>query len=89
MAGTEKHALHGRIVTNFERPSPELVQRFAKHDTAKLVDSMGGFGAMHHEIKPLENSMRVLGPALTVLTKPGDALYVQRAIDETKPGTWW
>jgi 4-hydroxy-4-methyl-2-oxoglutarate aldolase len=86
MAGTEKHALHGRIVTNFERPSPELVQRFAKHDTAKLVDSMGGFGAMHHEIKPLENSMRVLGPALTVLTKPGDALYVQRAIDETKPG---
>lgn len=86
MAGTEKHALHGRIVTNFELPPQELVQRFAKHDTAKLVDSMGGFGAMHYEIKPLENNMRVLGTALTVLTKPGDALYVQRAIDETKPG---
>ena len=86
MAGTEKHALHGRIVTNFERPPQKLVQRFAKHDTAKLVDSMGGFGAMDYEIKPLENNMRVLGTALTVLTKPGDALYVQRAIDETKPG---
>ena len=86
MSGTEKHTLHGRIVTKFERASPELVKRFDKHDTAKLVDSMGGHGAMHYEIKPLENSMRVLGTALTVLTRPGDALYVQKAIDETKPG---
>ena len=86
MSGTEKHTLHGRIVTKFERASPELVKRFDKHDTAKLVDSMGGHGAMHYEIKPLENNMRVLGTALTVLTRPGDALYVQKAIDETKPG---
>ena len=35
MAGTEKHALDGRIVTNFERRSLDLVQRFAKHDTAR------------------------------------------------------
>jgi 4-hydroxy-4-methyl-2-oxoglutarate aldolase len=86
VSGTEKHTLHGRIVTKFERASPELVKRFDKHDTAKLVDSMGGHGAMHYEIKPLENNMRVLGTALTVLTRPGDALYVQKAIDETKPG---
>lgn len=86
MAGTEKHALHGQIVTEFERAPAELVKRFEKHDTAKLVDSMGGYGAMHYEIKPLENTMRVLGTALTVLTRPGDALYVQKAIDETKPG---
>ena len=86
MAGTEKHALHGHIVREFERASPELVKRFDKHDTAKLVASMGGYGAMHYEIKPLENNMRVLGTALTVLTRPGDALYVQKAIDETRPG---
>jgi 4-hydroxy-4-methyl-2-oxoglutarate aldolase len=86
VAGTEKHALHGRIVRDFERASPELVKRFDKHDTAKLVDSMAGYGAMHYEIKPLENNMRVLGTALTVLTRPGDALYVQKAIDETRPG---
>jgi regulator of RNase E activity RraA len=86
MAGIERHTLHGQIVRNFERPSPELVKRFEKHDTAKLVDSMGGYGAMHFEIKPLENHMRILGTALTVLTRPGDALYVQKAIDETRPG---
>jgi regulator of RNase E activity RraA len=86
MAGIERHALHGTIVRDFERPSPELIKRFEKHDTAKLVDSMGGYGAMHFEIKPLENHMRILGTALTVLTRPGDALYVQKAIDETRPG---
>jgi 4-hydroxy-4-methyl-2-oxoglutarate aldolase len=86
MAGTEKHALHGQIVRTVERASADLLRRFEKHDTAKLVDSMAGHGAMHHEIKPLENGMRVLGSALTVLTRPGDALYVQKAIDETKPG---
>jgi regulator of RNase E activity RraA len=86
MAGIERHKLHGQIVRDVERPSPELVKRFEKHDTAKLVDSMGGYGAMHFEIKPLENHMRVLGTALTVLTRPGDALYVQKAIDETRPG---
>lgn len=86
VAGTEKHALHGQIVRDVQRAPAELVERFAKHETAKLVDSMGGYGAMHYEIKPLENNMRVLGTALTVLTRPGDALYVQKAIDETKPG---
>lgn len=86
MAGTEKHALHGTIVRDFARPAPDLVSRFEQHDTAKLVDCMGGYGAMHYEIKPLENTMRVLGSALTVLTRPGDALYVQKAIDETRPG---
>jgi regulator of RNase E activity RraA len=86
MAGIERHMLHGQIVRDVERPSPELIKRFEKHDTAKLVDSMGGYGAMHFEIKPLENHMRILGTALTVLTRPGDALYVQKAIDETRPG---
>jgi regulator of RNase E activity RraA len=86
MAGIERHKLHGQIVRDVERPSPELIKRFEKHDTAKLVDSMGGYGAMHFEIKPLENHMRILGTALTVLTRPGDALYVQKAIDETRPG---
>ena len=30
--------------------------------------------------------MRVCGPALTVLTRPGDALYVQACIDLIQPG---
>lgn len=86
MAGTEKHVIHGRIVEDVSRAPQRLIDRLAKHDTAKICDSMGGEGAMHYEIKPLEPGMRIIGSALTVLTKPGDALYVQKAIDLTKPG---
>ena len=82
----EKHALHGQVVQETSRPTAELLKRFERHDTAKICDSMGGYGAVDYEIKPLENNMRFVGAALTVLTRPGDALYVQKAIDLTRPG---
>lgn len=86
MAGMEKHTLHGRVETKFERAPKALIDRIAKHETAKVCDAMGGEGSMSFEIKPLENNMKVVGSALTVLTRPGDALYVQHAIDFAQPG---
>jgi 4-hydroxy-4-methyl-2-oxoglutarate aldolase len=82
----ERHQLHGLISPDFPRPSPEAVRRLAAHGAAKIADAMAGYGVAHHEIKPLRPEMRVCGPALTVLTRPGDALYVQKAIDLLKPG---
>ena len=82
----EQHHLHGTIIAELPPVEPTLIERFRGHDTAKLCDSMGGYGAMHYTIKPLEPTMRAVGRALTVLTRPGDALYVQKAIDLTSPG---
>jgi 4-hydroxy-4-methyl-2-oxoglutarate aldolase len=82
----EKHHLHGTIVTDAPSVEPCLIDRFRRHDTAKICDAMAGYGAMHHTIKPLDPAMRAVGRALTVLTRPGDALYVQKAIDLTSPG---
>src|SRR2546425_8645229 len=82
----ERHQAHGTIHPDFARPDAELVRRFAAHDTAKVADAMAGYGVAHHEIKPLRPEMRLCGPALTVLTQPGDALYVQAAIDLVRPG---
>ena len=86
MSGIEKHADHGTINTNVPRVAEDVLRRLARHDTAKISDTMGGNGVMHFEIKPISPEMRLCGSALTVLTRPGDALYVQRAIDETRPG---
>jgi regulator of RNase E activity RraA len=47
---------------------------------------MGAHGVMHRDIKPLSPGMRVAGPALTVLTRPGDALFVVRGADCAQPG---
>lgn len=82
----EKHPLHGRRLPGIERPSEDLIRRLARHETAKIADSMAGYGAAHHEIKPLEFEMRLCGPAITVLTRPGDALYVQQVIEHLQRG---
>lgn len=86
MAGQEQHLLHGKILPTSKRVSPELIDGFAKHETAKVGDAMGGYGIMNFEIKPLVPTIRFVGTALTVLTKPGDALFVQKAIDLAQPG---
>jgi 4-hydroxy-4-methyl-2-oxoglutarate aldolase len=82
----EKHALHGVIGADFERPPAKLIAQLARHDAAKIADSMAGYGVAHHEIKPLRFDMRLCGPAVTVLTRPGDALYVQKVIEAIRPG---
>jgi 4-hydroxy-4-methyl-2-oxoglutarate aldolase len=82
----DRHPLHGTINPDFIRPSSGLIAKLSRHDTAKIADSMGAYGVASHEIKPLRPKMRVFGPALTVLTRPGDALYVQKAIEYIKPG---
>ena len=82
----KKHPLHGKVINNVKRPPKEVIERFAKHDTCKIGDAMGRYGVMHYEIKPIIRGMKVAGPAVTVLTKPGDALYVQKVIDFVQPG---
>ncbi len=82
----EKHLYHGVINERVDRPSPELIARFDGVDVAHVVDGMGRYGIMHWEIKPISPGMRAIGPAVTVLTRPGDALYVARAADVAQPG---
>jgi 4-hydroxy-4-methyl-2-oxoglutarate aldolase len=82
----EKHPLHGVIHAEMAPPAPPLIIQLSRHDTAKIADSMAGYGVAHHEIKPLRFDMRVCGPAITVLTRPGDALYVQKVIEFIQPG---
>jgi 4-hydroxy-4-methyl-2-oxoglutarate aldolase len=82
----EKHQLHGTIETEIERPSANILAAFAQHDSAKVGDAMGRHGIMEYRMKPIAQGMRVLGPAVTVLTRPGDALYVAHAADVAEPG---
>jgi len=82
----EKHELHGVVVRDIDRPPPEQISAFEQHDIAKVADGMGRYGVMRPEIKPIVPGMRVLGPAVTVLTRPGDALYVAHAADVAERG---
>jgi regulator of RNase E activity RraA len=82
----ERHMLYGVVNELVHRPDPALVEQFRRHDTAKVGDAMAAYGIMDHRIKPIRLGMRLLGPAVTVLTRPGDALFIQKAADVAQAG---
>lgn len=82
----ERHKYQGVINVRIRRPDTRLIDGFSKHDVCKIGDAMGAYGLMNYQIKPIAQDMKVVGPAVTVLTRPGDALYVQRVIDIAEAG---
>lgn len=50
-----------------------------------LYEAFGG-GALPRQIKPVDPSFRVYGPALPVDSPPGDNLWLHRAIAQARPG---
>lgn len=54
--------------------------------TATIHEAQGQKGAVHGSIKPIDPSMRVAGPALTVKCRPGDNLALHHALTKVQPG---
>jgi 4-hydroxy-4-methyl-2-oxoglutarate aldolase len=55
----------GEIVTEFDRPPAEVVERLARLPIANISDAMNKHGVLHHELRPLQTGARACGPALT------------------------
>ncbi len=65
----------------------ELVEAFRKVSTPNLSDAMQRQGAMHGLLPHLTGpDVRVIGPAVTVLTRDGDWAKPVEAIDRAGPG---
>ncbi|MDD9206668.1 RraA family protein [Georgenia sp. 10Sc9-8] len=70
------------------RTAADLVQRLRALPTSVISDQLERFGAIG-SLRPLAGTSlepRLAGPALTVLTRPGDNLAVHQAIDLAEPG---
>jgi len=85
-SGAVKHPLHGIVNEEIERPLPEVIARLGDHNVSQIADAMGGNGLMSYTVKPISPGMKLCGPAVTVLGRPGDVLYVIRATDVAQPG---
>jgi 4-hydroxy-4-methyl-2-oxoglutarate aldolase len=75
-----------KIVDEFERPDSELVGQLSMIATSTLSDAMGRYGAMTHEIKPIDPSFRMAGPAYTVRCYVKDNLMLHYGLRMAKPG---
>lgn len=68
------------IKENPDKISDKLIERANQLSPSLLADAMSSFGTMNYCIKPIKSGMRVLGTAITVKVKPGDNLFLHKAI---------
>jgi regulator of RNase E activity RraA len=76
-----------RVMQPARRVSPETVEKFRVIPAAVISDSMSRLNAGGARLRPMHAGGIVLaGPAYTVKTRPGDNLFVHKAIDSANPG---
>lgn len=74
-----------KIIRNFKRPDPALVERFRGLPVANIDDNMGRIAAVAEWIVPMGKG-QLLGTAFTVRVPQGDNLMFHAAMDLAKPG---
>ena len=67
-------------------PPKEIIQGFAGIMTGVVSDALGRGGAMEYGIKPVGPGMRLLGPAITLRSRPTDSLARDAAMRMAEPG---
>src|SRR5205085_8685891 len=74
------------IRRDFERVSPEIVQKASQFAASILADVAGRRGTMDGRIAPVAPSMHMAGPAFTIEVRPGDNLMIHAAMTMARPG---
>ena len=74
------------VITNIQRPSPDVVKAFSGLATASIHEASGKKGYVDCAIKPINRGIRVCGPAFTVQCAAGDNIMLHKAIERAQPG---
>lgn len=74
------------VIHSIDRVLPGVVEQFRSLSSATVHEASGGRGALSSRIKPIDPSMHVCGPAVTVKVRPGDNLMLHKAIYVAKAG---
>ena len=74
------------IFRNIARPNAAAVTQLGALGVATVHEAQGRRGLMKPYMRPIYPSATVAGPAVTVLSHPGDNLMIHAAIEVCKPG---
>ncbi len=75
-----------RILQRQRTVDPQLIERFRPLPVANISDCMHRMSAAGARLRPMHARGGMVGPALTVRTRPGDNLMLHKAIDMAVPG---
>jgi RraA family protein len=72
-------------MTSVPKPAPDLLEAFRGAPTSIISDNLGRLaGAVG--LRPFHRSGRLVGPAFTIKTRPGDNLAIHRALEMVEHG---
>ena len=74
------------IVKSIKRPDPEAVRILGDLGVATVHEAQGRTGLMRPYMRPIYPSAKMAGPAVTVLSAPGDNLMIHASVELCKPG---
>ncbi len=75
-----------RIVQHIKRPPADVVRLLGELGVATVHEGQGRTGLMRPYMRPIYPSARLAGPAITVLSHPGDNLMIHAALEVCAPG---
>jgi 4-hydroxy-4-methyl-2-oxoglutarate aldolase len=74
------------VVRRIERVDEETIRLLGELGVATVHEAQGRTGLMRPYMRPIYNSARLSGSAVTVLCQPGDNLMIHAAVEVVKPG---
>jgi len=75
-----------RVFPSPPRPAERLLKAFADLPTSNISDNMLRHYGEGAQLRPYHRGGKLVGPAFTVKTRPGDNLLTHKAIDMAAPG---
>lgn len=83
---SKSHPQQWVINETVERPDPAAVAALRRLSTTQIADAGGPVGVVEPTLGHLAGGTEICGPAVTVWTRPGDILFVLKAVDMIESG---
>ncbi len=74
------------IVRTIERPEAKAISLLGELGVATVHEAQGRRGLMKPYLRPIYPAAKAAGPAVTVLSHPGDNLMIHAAVEVCRPG---
>ncbi|HBK78820.1 MAG TPA: 4-carboxy-4-hydroxy-2-oxoadipate aldolase/oxaloacetate decarboxylase, partial [Nitrospinae bacterium] len=78
--------MSGVVVRNFKRPDSAIIESLGKSGVATVHEAQGRKGLMAPYMNPIYPGAATSGPAVTVLSAPGDNWMLHVVVEVCQPG---